>query len=74
MRRVGDAGLIKYQGLNILKEILMRKLLRVLSLAALLWIVAVLMGAQLVQALRDASQPAGLPYGLTLLWYVPAIY
>ena len=48
----------------------MKRRLRVLGLAALLWIVAVLMGTQLVRALRESMQPTGLPYGLTILTHM----
>ena len=45
----------------------MKRLIWVFGLAVLLWLVAVLMGAQLIQALRDAALPTGLPYGQVIL-------
>jgi hypothetical protein len=43
----------------------MNKLFKPLSLIVILTILAVLLGAQAVRALRDAASPPALPYGLT---------
>jgi hypothetical protein len=44
----------------------MNKLFKPLILIVILAIVAVVLGAQAVQALRDAAAPAPLPYGLSM--------
>ena len=43
----------------------MNKAFKALSLIAILAFVVVALGAQVVQALRDAAAPPALPYGLT---------
>ena len=43
----------------------MNKIFKTLSLIVILAFVAVLLGTQIVQALRDAAAPPALPYGLT---------
>jgi hypothetical protein len=43
----------------------MKKFFQALSLIAVLVIMAMMFGTQIVQALRDAAAPAPLPYGLS---------
>ena len=43
----------------------MNKFFKTLSLIIVLALVAIVVGAQAVRALRDAAAPAPLPYGLT---------
>jgi hypothetical protein len=43
----------------------MNKFFKTLSLIVILALIAVVLGAQVVQALRDAAAPPALPYGLT---------
>ena len=44
----------------------MNKFFKPLSLMIVLALVVIVLGAQVVQALRDAAAPPALPYGLTL--------
>ena len=44
----------------------MNKFFKTISLIVALALVAVLIGTQVVQALRDAAAPPALPYGLTV--------
>ena len=43
----------------------MNKMIKTLSLVVALALVAILLGTQIVQALRDAAAPPALPYGLS---------
>lgn len=43
----------------------MNKIFKTLSLIVVLALVAIVLGTQVVQALRDAAAPSPLPYGLT---------
>lgn len=44
----------------------MNKLFKILSLTVVISALVVIVGAQVVQALRDAAAPPALPYGLTM--------
>lgn len=44
----------------------MNKLFKTLSLIVVLALIAVVLGAQAVRALREAAEPEALPYGLTM--------
>jgi hypothetical protein len=44
----------------------MNKFFKTLSLIVILTLMGVVLGAQVVRALREAAAPAPLPYGLTL--------
>jgi hypothetical protein len=44
----------------------MNKFFKTLSLIVVLALVAILLGTQVVQALRDAAAPEALPYGLSM--------
>jgi len=50
----------------------MKRLLKGLTIFAVVAVVAIIFGLQVVDALREWAAPAPLPYGLSLIYFVSA--